>query len=207
MMFGVSHPDSLLDEGDEISVLEFHSKLQDLMLTFPTILIIQNRKEEAQYCLERWIFIWEKYKFLHTRARLTLIVASIYLNDKNRVYSDAWEKAHEALNMFTNLQDKEGKAETNLMLAMIIRMKPQRAAKNDSLFLKRQPRSDLTETHFERLPKMNKASSSLRTLKEDEKNYLKVAMQAFVELKHQYGIARVSLAVAIRNLEGLQSKQ
>lgn len=53
LMMGLSHAESFLDEEDKISVTEFHSKLQDMMLTFPTILIIQNRKEEAQYCLER----------------------------------------------------------------------------------------------------------------------------------------------------------
>lgn len=32
-------------------------KLEDLMLTFNTLLIIMSRKEEALYCLERCIMI------------------------------------------------------------------------------------------------------------------------------------------------------
>ena len=209
MAYGIKTEDVTLDIEDEVSNLDFQARLQDLMLTFTTILIIQNRKEEALYWLDRCILICEKYKYLQTRSILTLMVASIFLSDKSKVYSDVWEKAHEALNMFTNQADKEGKAETNLMLAMIIRKKPQRLCKADSLRLKKQPRSDnIFETGSERQPKMVKNSSSLKKLKEDERNYLNVAMQYFIELRHQYGISRVALALSTRDFEtDMQNKQ
>ena len=94
-------------------------KLIDLMLTFPTLLIIQNRKEEAVYCIERCIVICEKYQLMNTKAILTLMMAGIFLNDKHREYSDVWEKARNSLNLFIDLKNIEGKAEANFLLGML----------------------------------------------------------------------------------------
>lgn len=47
-MFGVKTSDVSLD-SDGYTAKYFNTQLQDLMLTFPTLLIIQNRKEEALY--------------------------------------------------------------------------------------------------------------------------------------------------------------
>lgn len=207
-MFGVKTSDVSLD-GDGYTAKYFNTQLQDLMLTFPTLLLIQNRKEEALYWLERCIVICEKYKFLLTRAKLTLMIASLYLNDKDKSHDDVWEKAHEALNMFVNLQNREGRAESNFLLGMILRKKHKRALKSDSLRLKKQNKSDnIFELHSDFQPKMHKSSSGRKPFKEDDKNYLEVARQHFIELKHQYGIARVSLAIAIRRLEiGINTKE
>ena len=82
---------------------KFNSCLQDLMITMPTLLIISNRKEEAYFVIERCILICEKYGYEYTQAKLILMVASIFLNDKNRDHNEVWEKAHEALNMFIGL--------------------------------------------------------------------------------------------------------
>ena len=202
-MFGFKPKDVELDTmGHSAQVV--NSQLQDLMLTFPTLLIILNRKEEALYCIERCILICEKYKFLKTRAILYLMIGSMYLNDKDKSYEDCWEKAHQVLNMFINLNNKEGIAEANFLLGMIIYKKPKRAKKSDSLKIKKQSRSDLKfDNSFELLPKMSKTSSALRSFKQqkDEGNYLEVAKQYFIELKHQYGVARVSLAIAMKKVD------
>ena len=92
-----------------------------MMITLPTLFIILNRKEEALYWLERCIIICEKYKYNKTKAKLILMIASLYLNDKQKSFNETWEKAHEAMNIFLQLQDEEGKAETTFMLGMICR--------------------------------------------------------------------------------------
>lgn len=47
------------------------------------------------------------------------MIASIYLNDKQKSFGETWEKAHEAMNIFLQLHDEEGKAETHFLLGMI----------------------------------------------------------------------------------------
>ena len=67
------------------------------MMTLPTILIILNRKEEAFYWLERWIIVWDEYNYIKTKAKLILMIAGLYLNDKHKSFEDTWEKAHEGM--------------------------------------------------------------------------------------------------------------
>lgn len=179
-------------------------QLQDLMLTFPTLLIIQSRKEEALYYLERCILICEKYRFLQTKAILTLMIASIYLNDKHREYADVWDTAHEALNLFSTLSFNQGVAETYFLIGMIFEKKLERNVKTDSLKLKRMPKSE--NIGFNKMPKIQKSSSAMHkisydeTIEERERKDFEMARQKFIELKHEYGIARVSLAIGICRL-------
>lgn len=187
-------------KGHTIDHLKLH--LKDLMLTLPTLLIILNRKEEALYCLERCIIICEKYKYTKTKAKLILMIASIYLNDKHKSFGETWEKAHEAMNLFLQLHDEEGKAETHFLLGMICRRKPRSSGKQDSLKLKKQSKSDhKIDFEFESNIKLHKSSSSTNPKREDEMSYLETSRQQFFKLGHKYGMARVSLAIAIKKIE------
>lgn len=129
-----------------------------------------------------------------------LMIAGVYLNDKQKEYADVWNKAHEAMNLFVNNDQKEARAEANFLLGMISIKKSNRGIKSDSLKLRKQPKSELSfGSSFEPTPKITRATSNIKQrLSEDEDNYLKLARQQFIELKHDYGSARVSLALAIR---------
>ena len=127
----------------------FKSHLKDLMLTFPTILIILKRKEEALYYLENWLSIWKAFNYYRIEAILHLMIASLYLNDKTKSYTETWEKAYKAMNLFIDLEDKEGKAETNFLLDIIISKKEHLLHKNDSLRLKGKIKSENSKVSFD----------------------------------------------------------
>ena len=131
------------------------------------------------------------------------MIAGLYLNDKLKSFEETWEKAHEAMNIFLQLQDWEGKAEATFLFAMIIRKKDKvKQHKSDSLILRKQPKSEyLTEEDLEFGTKMQRASSQAFSIKEDEMSFLESARQQFCDLKHKYGMARVSLAIATRYIE------
>ena len=130
------------------------------------------------------------------------MIASIYLNDKHKEYEEVWEKAREALNMFIDLNNLEGRAEAHFLIGMLFKKKIKRSKKQDSLKLKKQPKSEMKfDKSFDSVPNIQRSSSNMRKISEEEKDYLEVALQQFVELKHKYGIARVSLAIAINTIE------
>ena len=74
--------------------------------------------------------------------------------------------------------------------------------KPEIINLKRQPKSEMKyESNLDLIPHISRSASGLRQVTEEEKNYLNVARQQFIELKHDYGLARVSLATAMCELE------
>ena len=164
---------------------------------------ILNRKEEAFYCLERCIIIWEEFNYIKTKAKLIMMIAGLYLNDKLKSFEDTRNKAYEAMNIFLELEDWEGKAEANFLLAMITWKKDKvKQHKSDSLILRRQPRSEyLTEEDLEFETKLHKTLSQVSSIKDNEMSFLESARQQFCYLKHKYGMARVSLAIATRYIE------
>jgi hypothetical protein len=129
------------------------------------------------------------------------MVASMYLNDKTKDYSEIWEKAQEALSLFINLSHMEGRAEANFLIGMIHK-KTAKRMKMGTLKLKHQPKSEFVtnkKTDFD--PRLNKTSSDLIQFKDEEKNYLNVSKRMFAEMGNDYGFARVSLAIAIRHMD------
>ena len=131
------------------------------------------------------------------------MISGLYLNDKLKSFEETWEKAHEAMNIFLELEDWEGIAETNFLFAMIIRKKDKvKQHKSDSLILRKHPKSDyFTEEDLEFETELHKTLSQVSSIEEDEMSLLEKASQQFCYLKHKYGMARVSLAIATRYIE------
>lgn len=181
----------------------FKDKLQDMMITVTTIFIILNRKEEAQFIIERCILICEKYGYDITRGTLTLMLASLYLNDRSKTYEDVNEKAHEALSIFIQIDNIEGRAETNFLFGMISKKKILRKHNSEGLKLKEKSKSDMfTKKMLEHEPLMQKGKSiTVQIASKDDKTYLDVAKDLFQRMSNIYGVSRVSLAIAIRLME------
>ena len=89
------------------------------------------------------------------------------------------------------------------MFAMIIRKKEKtKYNSSDSLPLRKQPRSEhLSDEDLEFALTMHRVPSHSYSIEEDELSFLESARQQFWNLKHQYGMARVSLAIAVRKME------
>lgn len=148
------------------------------------------------------MIICEKYHFNETRAILLLMIAGIYLNDKHRDYNDVFLKAKSSLNLFIDFSLVEGRAEANFLLGMLSKKKIKHSGQPELIALKKQPKSELHfESEFDQIPNIQRSASGFRQVSEEGKNYLNVARQQFIELKHDYGLARVSLAMAMCELE------
>lgn len=187
---------------DVHSVPYVNSKLKDLMLTFPTLLIILNRKEEALYILEQCWFICDRYKFSNTKAILTLMIASIFLSIKEKTHEEVWDKAQEALNLFALDKDNEGKAEATFLLGLVLWKKPIHKNFREDPFLQRQNQSQITpDINLDNILQFKKTNSHVETLLEEDQDYLEAAKGYYHNLKHQYHLSRVWLAIAIRKIQ------
>lgn len=103
--------------------------------------------------------------------------------------------------MFIDLNNIEGKAESNFLMG-VLRKKKIILGKSEMIELKKQSKSENKfKTVFDKIPSIQRSVSNLRTISDEEKNFLEVSRHQFIDLKHDYGIARVSLAIAINMLE------
>ena len=85
---------------------------------------------------------------------------------------------------------------------MILKKKARRKAKSETITLKSKSKSDIFNNKpIEFEPLIIKAHSIVVKFEEKEKNYLDVALHMFQKIGNDYGLARVSLAIAIRHID------
>jgi hypothetical protein len=118
---------------------------------------------------------------------------------------DAWNKAYKAVNYFDRISFTEGRAESDFLLG-IIKQNDNAASgvKSEGMLDHshfKHSTSDLTLLHLAPdEPHLSKSFSSHQMLVTE---FFKTARQKFVEVNNEFGLARVSFAIALSDLENL----